>query len=61
MDNELMTVTVDNNFIGGAITVAMQMRGELEEKESIVVHEMRLNEDSGYLDLLCERKKETVN
>jgi len=61
MDDTILTVTVDNNFIGGAITVAMQMRGELEDKESIVVHEMRINEDNGYLDLICERKKETIN
>ncbi len=54
-------ITVDNVFIAQAVTVAMQMRGDLGDDEMLEVRDMRLDEDTGYLQLLIERKKVTVN
>lgn len=54
-------ITVDKHFIAQAVTVAMQMRGELEEEDYIVVNDMAIDEDTGYLHIVLERVKATIN
>lgn len=55
------TITVDQFFLQSALTVAMQMRGDIEEDEYIIVHDMDIDEETGYLNLSVEKKGQTVN
>lgn len=55
------TITVDHNFLQQALTIAMQMRGDIEENEYVIVHEMDIDEDSGYLNLSVEKKEQRYN
>lgn len=59
--NEWATITVDNKFIEQAITAVMHMRGELDEEEFVVVHEMEIDTETGYLNLVVEKRRVTVN
>lgn len=54
-------ITVDNMFIGQALTIAMQMRGELEEEDFLVVKDMVIDDNTGYLNILVEKRKATIN
>ena len=55
------TITVDDNFIAQALTVAMQMRGDLEEEDFLEIMDMQIDEKTGYLNLLVLKKKATIN
>lgn len=55
---EDFTITVDDHFLAQAITVAMQMRDELEDEEFIVVQDKQIH-NNGNLILLVARKKAT--
>jgi hypothetical protein len=55
------TITVDHNFLQQALTIAMQMRGDIDENAYILVHEMSIDEETGYLNLTVEKKEQTVN
>lgn len=57
---EDFTITVDDHFLAQAVTVAMQMRSELDEEEFIVVQDKQIS-DNGNLILLVAKKKATIN
>lgn len=61
MNNDYFTITVDENFLAQALTVAMQMRGELGTSEHILVHDFHQDEQSGHLVLTVQREEETIN
>ena len=58
---EDFTVTVDDHFMGQALTVAMQMREQLEEDAHLEVQDMFIDDKTGYLCVIVRKKKETIN
>jgi hypothetical protein len=54
-------VTVDTNFLANALTVVMQMKGDIEEDEYVVVYDMIIDDETGYLKLAVDKKRATIN
>lgn len=59
--NDYSVITVDNQFVATAITIALQMRRELPEDNYIEVKDMEIDPDTGYLILTVQRVEETIN
>lgn len=58
---DLTTITIDNRFLGMAITNVLQMRGELEETEFFEVENVTIDDDTGYLILAVSRHEVKYN
>ncbi len=59
--NDYTSITVDNHFIGHAITIALQMRNEIPDDTRIEIKDMEIDPDTGYLVLTVQRLEETIN
>ncbi len=54
-------ITVDSNFLSNALTVVMQMQGQIEESEYVEVLDMMIDDETGYLKMLVEKHEATLN
>lgn len=54
-------ISIDENFIANALTIAMQMRGDLEEEDYLIVQDMQIDDKTGYLNLIVSKKRVTIN
>lgn len=55
------TVSVPKSFVQGALQTVMQMKGDLSINDELVILDWILNEKTGELDLLLEKKRVTIN
>ena len=55
------TVSVPKSFVQSALQTVMQMKGDLSMDDELIIIDWILNEKTGELDLLLERKRVTIN
>lgn len=55
------TVTVDKYFLANALTSVMQMRGDLEDEESVIIDDLEYDEDNEHIVLNVSIKRMSVN
>lgn len=58
-NDEYFDLTIDKNFIQGAITVAMQMRGNLEENEQLNIVYLEVEDD--HFNIVAKKEVLLVN
>lgn len=54
-------IVVDKNFLSMAITVVLQMRGELSDTEYVTVMGWEIDDENETLELNVDLKMETSN
>jgi len=55
------TVSVPKSFVQSALQTVMQMKGDLSMDDELIIIDWILNEKTGELDLLLEKKRVTIN
>ena len=55
------TVRVPKSFVQSALQTVMQMKGDLSMDDELIIIDWILNEKTGELDLLLEKKRVTIN